>query len=454
MTRAWDAGRAVLRPVVYQWIEKGTVHHPEGHAQHSVLVAPGLFVQQVNGTLRLSAFNKVIQIIEDVPTYERLEACSGFIVGLRINNHLDSACPKPKPTQIEVWRYCPGTKEYREHLRSMGVLKHAPLWGYSLRLRLENPATADARVVIALMASETRLTGTHPSDYWCGTAHVQRAVHMWHLGRGGTKVAKHEKLTLGKIGYTTSFEFDSDYIFLPSVTDLHIYSRKDGAHIVSLPSPPRDAPFAFSFRTHEFTETKLVDLKVPLPVTHVIEAGVSRAEDKYDELMHLAARKAHKPMPHFSKCRMTKNDLVVTCSSGAISILKNYRAVLASLASVAPRDREYVAAQSTILLATGERVDDVATYGDRIAFRMSSRRESLVTIDARDLPSLQLPSTTDKAAPPPRITARVFSVPRPRDYFLPGAMTMDATGVFCPTQVSTRAYFFGSYEWHEKHLAA
>lgn len=147
-------------------------------------------------------------------------------------------------------------------------------------------------------------------------------------------------------------------------------------------------------------------------------------------------------------------------------ILRHYKEVLRLLPSMTPAHRHAFVTNYTVLVAIGSPIDDIATFNDRIAIRVSLNRETMITIDAGSLPAVHPPPAPkpkkhqpvviDRDTPAPVETepvvlpklqsaflAHVICGRKDRNRPLRGAMAMDAFGVYYPVSNGVKAHFFG-----------
>jgi len=171
---------------------------------------------------------------------------------------------------------------------------------------------------------------------------------------------------------------------------MHVYSRATGKHCVSFPpvcSAARDtASLAFPLSLAE--DFKAIpnaervranpgptDDGVPAHIGRAVVQGAYRGQPGFDEAilrglaMHPIRIRADENEDieyGFTACHFTPTNLVCTARSGAVFIVRNYRAVLHQALKMPEVDRAPLVAQNTFIVGLGTTIRQLTTYRHHI----------------------------------------------------------------------------------------
>jgi hypothetical protein len=460
-------------------------------------------VTSAEGSLTLSTLGRMVHRTPHVLTYTHLAACpqASIVVGIRMNNaFVSGAAAETPPTRIDLWEVISPTSGAGSSFNStttgrlhpIGSIEGVNVCPYALRVSWEYVG-GGRRLAIVVIGSDTRLAGHPPNIHWVGRA-GDRALHQWQVDLWHREV-EYSCIPLPRgMEPVYTLEIDERYIFVPSTRFVHIYDRVNHSLVLKMPSPPLHAAAAYQVNPQEILPALISELHpaLPLPVRHYGLVGYTMGTRPYfRNITRVHSRPMTKRKDDHAKVRCTRNDLVVLSPAGAVIVIRNYRAALASLATIPVEHRESAIVPYTVIIATHHPVSDFATHNDQIALRFSHNFEIIVCIDAWQLPDLPFAASTpanegsssaegstsegrtstahvledgevqeaeepEEPLPtvpcPPMLHARVIRSRRDRDCLLKHAMHMDATGIFYPATHGVKCHLFGFKEGRPDHL--
>ncbi|ORX34848.1 hypothetical protein BD324DRAFT_635358 [Kockovaella imperatae] len=215
------------------------------------------------------------------------------------------------------------------------------------------------------------------------------ALYIWDLD----DASRVERISIpqGQRHSVQYVEFDEEYIFVCSLLQMHIYSRRTRTHILSFPPDPENiyttASQAFALDTlHDVAPVQSPNGRMAMGRAEL--TATDRGSDVWRRVLERSTeagltrqRGSDSVVMDFTACHYTPTDLICTARLGVILIVRNYRAALAS-PSFEERQRRVV--DSTVWLGTGSAVHLLAVHDTQVAAVMST---ALISFDTRSLAS-------------------------------------------------------------------